>query len=554
LIRFSNVSFTYATTARPALHNVSLTIDDSSCLLITGSSGCGKSTLCRCINGLIPHFYGGTISGSVVVNDRDAFHTPTREMAQTVGMVFQDPENQLIKTQVESEIAFALEHRKLSHSLMEKRVEEALDTVGIDHLRNRTVATLSGGEKQKVAIASVLVMHPEVLVLDEPTSELDPKSAEEVLQVIKQLNEDLGLTVILVEHRIDRVLPFVDRVLRMDGGCIVFDGDPRSWVTSTPSSHSFGIPPVSRLGVLLNQSSSQLPLTIKEARSTLVPILQNKHVTMNMMHHQLSTEHEKKIVEVTNCYYQYPDGIRGVHNLNLVIRQGEFVTVIGRNASGKTTLAKLLSGLIQPLKGSVLVDGVDVKKTSPDQLAGVVGLVFQDPNMHLFADTVEEEISFMMNNLQWPALRLQQSLETMITTFNLHEVRHQYPRMLSSGQKQRVALASVLAAHPQLLILDEPTRGLDFVLKQSLMEYLKTYHLQGGTVLLISHDLELIAQYGDRVVLISQGSVIADGPKHEVLSKSLHFSPQINRLIQPLEKHGWPADVLTVDEVMSLLQ
>jgi len=554
LIRFSNVSFTYASSSTPSLDTINLEIDSGSCVLITGPSGSGKSTLCRCINGLIPNFYGGILSGSVMVHDHDAFQTPTREMAQIVGMVFQDPENQLVKNQVESEVAFALEHRGVSHTILRKRVEEAIDTIGIEHLRRRNISTLSGGEKQKVAIASVLVMHPEALILDEPTSELDPKSAEEILQVIKRLNEELGITIILVEHRIDRVLPFVDRVITMENGRIYADDEPRPWITHTASKNSASIPPVSHLGLLLDQSSSQLPLTIKEARTTLLPLLQQKNITTKKTTEKKVNKNEKPLIETVNCCYRYPQGSIGVNNLNLMIYPGEFVSIVGRNASGKTTLAKLLTGLLKPSKGKVRIQGTDSKKTSPDELAGIVGLVFQDPNAQLFADTVEEEISFMMQNLQWPSSRMQQSLENTIETFDLDRVRKQYPRMLSSGEKQRVALASVLAAQPQVLILDEPTRGLDYTLKQSLMKYLEEYRKQGGTVVLISHDLELIAQHGERVILMSQGSVIADGSKHEVLSKSLHFSPQINRLTQPLEKQGWPGDVLTVDEVMSLLR
>jgi energy-coupling factor transport system ATP-binding protein len=227
---------------------------------------------------------------------------------------------------------------------------------------------------------------------------------------------------------------------------------------------------------------------------------------------------------------------------------------MGRNASGKTTFAKLITGLLKPIKGTIIIDDINVGHTTSDQLAGVVGLVFQDPNVHLFANTVEEEISFMMQNLNRSSSQIQHSLDTMMNTFHLDHLLQQYPRMLSSGEKQRVALASVLAARPKLLILDEPTRGLDPLLKQSLMEYLTEYQNTGGTIVLISHDLELIAQYGDRVVLMSEGAIIADGSKHEVLSKSLHFSPQINRLTQPLVKDGWPDDLLTVDEVISRSQ
>lgn len=552
MIRFTDVGFSYANLSSSAIHNINLEIDDGECVLITGPSGCGKSTLCRCLNGLIPHFYGGRINGSVQVQDVDVFHSSTKDLATSVGMVFQDPENQLVKSQVDSEVAFALEHQGMKPALMQKRVEEALDIVGIDHLRRRNVSTLSGGEKQKVAIASVLVMHPEVLVLDEPTSELDPKSAEDVLQVVKRLNEELGLTILLVEHRIDRVLPFVDRVLSMDAGEIEFDGTPRQWIQQNAETQVSRIPPVSQLGLLLLQQDAQIPLTIKEARTTLLPVLKKRKLKIEKTLEKKGKKKNKALVDVRKCWYHYPDGPYGVQNLSLTIHPGEFISIIGRNASGKTTVAKLLTGLLKPTKGHIFIDGADVTKIPPDQLAGTTGLVFQDPNMHLFADTVDEEISFMMQNLQWDEKKIQDSLETMSTLFDLTAYKQQFPRMLSSGEKQRVALASVLAAQPKLLILDEPTRGLDATLKHQLMSFLMDYQQAGGTILLISHDIELIAAYGQRVLLMSEGKIIADGEKHEVLSNSLHFSPQINRLIQPLVKDGWPDNLLTVQEVMNL--
>jgi energy-coupling factor transport system ATP-binding protein len=554
LIKINDLTFSYAETDKTALNNISLKIEDSEFVLITGPSGCGKSTLCRCINGLVPSFYGGKIHGEVKVQDLDAIYTPTKVMAKKVGMVFQDPENQLVAMDVEKEIAFGLENFGFSKTIMAKRIEEVLDTVGIDHLRNRLLSTLSGGEKQKTAIASVLVLHPEILVLDEPTSELDPKGAEEVIQLVKRLNEEFGLTVVIVEHRIDRVLHSVDRIVIMDNGMIVYDGNPRDWIHHVGDTlPDIGVPPISRLSVELQKKNidAKTPLTIKEGRQYFSQVFKSKK--FNKHNFDLSQKNNSSgtiVVRVKNLWYKYPDGPTTLKDINLSVSKGEFVSLVGRNASGKTTLAKLLNGLLRPTKGLVEINGINTIKTSVETLSKHVGYVFQDPNVHLFADTVEDEITFIMQNLGFSPELIEESLEKMLKQFDLNHLRHVYPRSLSTGEKQRVALSSVLAASPQLLILDEPTRGLDYALKKNLMHHLKSYQENGGTILLISHDIELVAEFGERVILMSEGKIVADGTKHEVLANSLHFSPQINRLVQPFCKYGLSSDILTVNEVM----
>jgi energy-coupling factor transport system ATP-binding protein len=558
LIEINNVTFTYAEGKKTALNDVSLSINDSEFILIAGPSGCGKSTLCRCINGLVPSFYGGKISGSVTVQNINTLHTPTKEMAKTVGMVFQDPENQLVATDVEREIAFGLENLGISKTLMAKRIEEVLDTVGIDHLRHRQITTLSGGEKQKTAIASVLVLHPEILVLDEPTSELDPKGAEEVIQLVKRLNEEFGLTVLLVEHRIDRVLQSVDRLILMNNGMVAYDGNPRDWIHHVGDTlPDIGVPPITRLSVALQKKNidTKTPLTIKEGRQNFSSLFKSKKFKKTYFSSIWKSKNSNdSVVAIKNLWYKYPDSPTILRGINLSISKGEFVSLIGRNASGKTTLAKMLNGLLKPTKGTVKINGINTTKTSVETLSKYVGYVFQDPNVHLFADSVEEEITFMMHNLGFSPKSIEESLEKMLKQFNLNYCRYAYPRSLSTGEKQRVALSSVLAANPQLLILDEPTRGLDYELKKTLVHHLKTYQQNGGTILLITHDIELIAEFGERVLLISEGNIIADGTKHDVLSNSLHFSPQINRLIQPFTKYGLASDILTVDEIMQGIQ
>ena len=554
MINIENFTFYYGDSEKPALKNINLQIKDGEFILITGPSGGGKSSLCRCFNGLIPHFYGGRVTGNVAVQGTDVISHSTKELATKVGMIFQDPENQLVAMDVEREIAFGLENLAFPKMLIAKRLEESLDTLGISALRHRQVHELSGGEKQKVAIASVLALHPSILVLDEPTSELDPKSAEEVLSVVERLNDELGLTVILIEHRLDRVAQHVDRLIMMSHGEVVADGDPRQVLSSKkPVEIGVGVPPITKLVQGMRERGINIdktPLTVKEGRTMLEGVFQK---ASGQIPRRNKNDDGEPIIEIRKLWHVYPTGVTALKDISIKVCEGEFVAIMGRNASGKTTLVKHISGLLRPTKGMVLVDGIDTRRATIAELAKKVGFVFQNPNDHLFADTVEEEIAFTLKNLGGNGGEVKSRVDEILERFNIKEYRKQYPRYLSGGEKQRIALASVIIAQPRVLILDEPTRGMDYGLKSQLMAFLNEYRSQGNTVILVTHDVEMVAEHADRVILMSEGKVVVDDNKREVLSKALLFSPQINRLVQAFTKYGVPEDVLTVDEALDLL-
>jgi energy-coupling factor transporter ATP-binding protein EcfA2 len=548
LIRIREFSFSYNGADRPALQNINLAIEDGQFVLLTGASGSGKSTLCRVFNGLVPHFYGGQISGSAEVQGLDTLKTPPKELATKVGMVFQDPENQLVTTDVEREIAFGLENLGYPKNLITRRIEEALDTAGIAHLRFARHQELSGGEKQKVAIASVLALHPEVLVLDEPTSELDPQSAEEVLRLLERLNDELGLTVILIEQRLDRVVHLVDRMLVMGNGQILADGTPRGVMGGDIEGLGIGLPPVIRLMRKLRAKDlplNGLPLTVKDARLQLQKALKG----VKTAEFADAGASSKPVLNIDKLWFSY--GERAVlRNINLDIGRGDFIGIMGRNASGKTTLVKQFNGLLKPSKGKVRLDGVDTSKSTVAELSRRVGYVFQNPNDHLFADTVEDEIAFSLRNRGAAETQIAQAVEGMLDEFELGRYRKSYPRNLSGGEKQRVALASVLAGQPEVIVLDEPTRGMDYSLKKKLIAYLDGYRHRGNTVIMVSHDVETVAECAQRVVLLSEGRVVVEGNKREVLAKALLFSPQINRLAQALSGYGVADTTLTLSEML----
>jgi energy-coupling factor transporter ATP-binding protein EcfA2 len=548
LIRLRGFSFSYNGTDRPALNNISLTIEDGQFVLITGASGGGKSTLCRVFNGLVPHFYGGKISGQAEVQGRDILKTPPKELATKVGMVFQDPENQLVTTDVEREIAFGLENLSYPRNLIARRIEEALDTAGIAQLRFANHQELSGGEKQKVAIASVLALHPEILVLDEPTSELDPQSAEEVLRLLERLNDELGLTVILIEQRLDRVAHLVDRLLVMGGGQIIADGTPRVVMGGDTEGLGIGLPPVIRLMRQLpgkELALNGLPLTVKDARLQLQKALKG----VKTAEFADAGASAKPVLNVDKLWFSYGERA-ALRNINLDIERGGFIGIMGRNASGKTTLVKQFNGLLRPTKGRVRLEGVDTRQSTVAELSQRVGYVFQNPNDHLFADSVEDEIAFSLRNRGAEEAEIAKAVEGMLDEFELGRYRKSYPRNLSGGEKQRVALASVLVAQPEIIVLDEPTRGMDYVLKKKLINYLDDYRRRGNTVIMVSHDVETIAECAQRVVLLSEGRVVVVGNKREVLAKALLFSPQINRLAQALSGYGVADTTLTVGEML----
>lgn len=602
MIKVENLTFRYGDADKPAVRDVSLEIGDGEFVLITGPSGGGKSTLCRCFNGLIPHFYGGRIAGRVEVNGLDVTQHSTRELAATVGMIFQDPENQLVAVDAEREIAFGMENLAFPRDLIAKRMEESLDTLDISAIRRRRIQELSGGEKQKVVIASVLALHPNILVLDEPTSELDPKGAEEVLTTVGRLNDELGLTVILIEHRLDRVAQYVDRLIVLCQGTIVADGPPRHVLGEGKITDTgVGIPPIINLARGLRErgiGSGETPLTVKEGRIAFGKVFQGcfglsrdgdatagRSDGKNLAHPVVASllppslrgarrltgdeaiskrdssplangseqAPQPPLIEVKKLWHAYPGGCVALKGINLNIYEGEFVAIMGRNASGKTTLVKHINGLLKPTRGEVTVSGIGTGEATIAELARKVGFVFQNPNDHLFADTVEEEIAFTLRNFGFNDEETAMRVDEMLERFNLQEYRRQYPRSLSGGEKQRVALASVIAAHPRILILDEPTRGMEYRLKKELMAFLKEYRGQGGAVILVTHDVETVAEHADKVMLLSEGRIVVYGGKREVLSGALLFSPQINRLVQAFEGYGVPGDILTADEALEIL-
>lgn len=513
MIRVERLSFSYPNAARPVLDGVTFDVEPGELTLVIGPSGGGKSTLLRCLNGLVPHFHGGTFGGSVSVDGRDTREHQPRELADVVGLVLQDPESQIVAETVEDEVAFGMENLGLSRTTMRKRLEEVLDLLGIVPLRRRALNTLSGGELQRVAIASVLSMQPRVLLLDEPTSQLDPQTAEELLTTVQRLNDDLGLTVLMAEHRLERVAQYADRVLYVAGDGSVLAMDVREAMTTLPLA-----PAVSRLGRALGWSP--VPLSVREGRRFATTIDAAVLPQPNG-----ARPRNEATVSVDGLSVEY-DGVRALKGVSLGAHRGEILVLMGRNGAGKTTLLRALVGLTEVGSGSATISGHDVATTPTEALAKDVAFVPQDPTSVLYHDCIEREIEDTLSGTGRGG-----SVEEALDEWGLRDLRRSHPGDVSAGERQRAALAAMLAGRPHLILLDEPTRGMDYETKRMLVENLRRRCDAGATVLLASHDVELAGACADRVLLLAEGRVVVEGPAREVLADTLTFSTQVNKLM-----------------------
>ena len=519
MISYREVTYTYPGKQNAAIHQVSLDLAPKTFTLVVGSSGAGKSTFLRCMNGLVPHFSGGEIQGRIRVNGQDPVSATPRWMSRHVGFVFQDPEAQFVVDRVEDEIAFALENEAVDPDEMQQTVAHILDLLGLSGLKNRRLETLSGGERQRVAIAAALALHPQILVLDEPTSQLDPASAEDVLLTLVRLNQEIGLTIVLAEHRLERVLPFVNQIVFLDENTPgVIAGSPRQVLEQIDLNA-----PLITLGKAL--SWKPLPLTVEEGKSCL----SRSNIAPDILEgaRQPGPRMTVPYISIQNLDYQY-DQEQVLKSVNLEIFTGQIAVLMGPNGAGKTTLLRTSVGLLRPKIGQVFLAGEDIVEKHVAEVCRDIGYLPQDPNALLFADTVREELLITLQNQELS--EDDHPPEALLEWLGIADLADSYPRDLSVGQRQRVALAAIMITHPKALLLDEPTRGLDYSAKRELARLLKTWRNEDIAILLVTHDVELAAAVADRVVLMEAGKIIVDGEPANILRHSSIFSPQVAQL------------------------
>lgn len=490
-----DLSFRYRDRQDLAVRGVSFSANSGEILLIAGASGCGKTTLIRCINGLIPRSYKGEMAGRILVHGEDTAKWKLSTISQKVGTVLQDPERQILGTKVLNEVAFGLENLGLPRQEIYQRVDESLAHLKITHLRDRDTFLLSGGEKQKVALAGVLAMRPSILLLDEPLASLDPASAGETLDAVRVLADE-GMTVLMIEHRVEDVLRIhPERVMYIGAGEIRYLGD------------------VDGLSKVVNYHEVKLPAReiVNRARNDPAPI--GITPLPGIPRNNVGTDH---LVRFENVSFGYEPNVEVLHGINLEIQRGDVIAVLGPNGSGKTTFVKHAIGLLKPRSGRVLVNGKDTRESSVAEIASTLGYVFQSPSHMLFAPTVREELEFGPKNLGHSQEDMDKEVKEALRIVNLSEMEQDPPLALSFGQQKRVSIAAILAMRSRILVMDEPTAGQDY---QNYMSFMDSILQLPGfeAVMFITHDVDLAVIYANRVMLVADGRLVADGPPHEVL-------------------------------------
>ncbi|MBU9723374.1 MULTISPECIES: ABC transporter ATP-binding protein [Bacillaceae] len=567
-INFKNVTFSYPENpAMPALQDLSLQVEKGQFVVLCGHSGCGKSTLLRLLKQEIkPH---GAILGDIQLEGQSLL--VENSSSKGIGYVFQDPENQVVADEVLHELAFGLENVGLSTNEMRNRIAEMVNFMGAENLLHRKTHTLSGGQKQQLNLASVLLMQPNVLLLDEPTAQLDPVSAREFLDMIVRLNGEFGLTVIMAEHRLEEVLAVADKIVMMEKGQIRLEGRPKEilpkvWDSSekpyVPTIPSFYLKVFDQgqegCGV---GASSEVPLTVKEGRSWLrerrdgSPVYgyESTESTQLISEHKLDKPElppSEPIIEVKNLFFQYDarkpsEAI--LKGLSLNLHKGEFYTLLGGNGSGKSTLMKLICGVSKPQRGKVIINKRDLKRWGRQELAKMIGYLPQNPKLYFIQDTVGKELQDTLEQWGLATESGEKRTSDLLNSLGIPHLTNKHPYDLSGGEIQKVALACLLVRQPQILLLDEPTKGLDPVSKGQLADILLELQSQGLTIMMTSHDVEFAAKYADRCGMMFEGRITSESSPASFFKGNFFYTTMIQRLFR-----GYTEDVVTMEEAIRI--
>ena len=542
IVKINNVSFTYPNETNPILKNMNLTIHQGEFIVLIGQSGCGKSTLLRHFKReLRPH---GTMTGTIFYKDCDLEQLDAEVAAADIGYVFQNPDNQIVTDKVWHELAFGLESLGIDAPTIRRRVAEMANFFGIQKWFHHKTTELSGGQKQLLNLASIMVMQPKLLLLDEPTSQLDPIAALEFIQTLHRLNKELGITIILIEHRLEEVLTLADRVLIMDEGSILFDGLPKEILKALPANHAMitALPTATKIFHLLN-GNGPIPLTIREGQRWLSN--QQYNFTSSNTLPRTSKIDTDIILEAKDIAFRYEkNGLDIVHHFNLQVKKQEFVTIIGGNGTGKSTVLAILSGLQKPYHGKVFLFNKAIKSYSNKQLyQQYLTLLPQNPKTLFVQKTVHQELDDMAHLHKMSEAKIQETIQL----FNLTHLLNRHPYDLSGGEQQKLALAKLLLIEPKILLLDEPTKGLDAHAKEELAGILKDLQAKGMTIIMVTHDIEFSAQYSNRCALFFDGSIVSEGEPRAFYSGNNFYTTAAHRISRDLLSNA-----ITCEDVVTL--
>jgi len=574
VVSIENLSYQYPRSPDLALQDLNLTVQRGEFLGIIGATGAGKTTLCLTLNGIVPQFHGGRFFGHVNVAGLDTLDTPIPQLAQHVAMVFQDPETQLVTNSVEDEVAFALENLCVSRNEILRRIPWALSQVRLSGLEHRHPSELSGGEKQRLAIAAALAVQPQMLVLDEPTSQLDPAGAQQVFATVRDLNARLGITVILASHASEELAQYTDRIALLSHGQLVTVDTPTRLLAQVKrlQQHAIRPPQVAIFYQLLSERglhTSSIPVTLAQAEQvydTVCPEILRcaQNDTSSVILHTAqnpSRAQTKNLLEMREVTYTYPDGTQALRDVSMNVHQGEYLMIVGQNGAGKTTLVKHFLHLLEPSAGQVLLDGRDVRQLTVSDLARRIGFISQNPDNQIFGTSVEDEVAFAPRNLGLRGPDLQERVDESLTAMGLTAQRRLHPLALPQGDRARVVIAAVLAMRPEILIFDEPTTGQDDTGAQRILDVSRQLHHMGKTVIVVTHHLHLMPGYAERAIVMGKGVIVLDAPIRQALHATdvLHSTylipPQIVQLAQYIaQRMGVTLPILTPEELAACVR
>jgi len=531
-IEVNALNFVYKGRTRKALDGLDFEQEQGEMVVLMGHTGAGKSTFSRCLNGLIPHFHKGNYSGEIRILGNPIMDKRVHDLVDQIGLVFQDFESQLFSTNVELEVAFGPENLCLPREEISERIDDALQLVRLKGFQRREPASLSGGEKQRLAIASILAIRPKIVVMDEPTTDLDPQGKLEIFSVARLLRSE-GYTILFIEHEAEAAME-ADKIVIMDEGKVVREGKPCELLKDSQLLENHGIRPPQIAELLEEINEPTIPITMEETLKVFEQrdwkISDENYMALLKKDEQRQKGYGKKIIEVKDLEYVYPGNIKALDSISLEIREGEFLAIIGQNGSGKTTLAKHFNGLLKPSKGEVRIAGEDTKRKQVSELGKIVGYVFQNPDHQIFADTVEDEVAFGPRNLGIPRDKISLFVEDALKEVGLEGYERYDPFSLTKGERQRVAVASILAVRPRVVILDEPTTGLDYREQKSIMELLQNLNRKGHTIIIITHSLWVVAEYAKRVLVLHKGKILLDDQTRKVFSQEEKLDQSFLRL------------------------
>ena len=561
LVTLDNVSYIYPRAEKPALHDITLTIGKGEFLGLIGPTGAGKTTLCLSLSGIVPQFYGGRFFGHIAVAGLDTLTHPVSHLARHVGAVFEDPETQLTATSVENEIAFALENLNVPRDEMLVRIPRALEAARLEGTAKKHPRELSGGQKQRLAIAAALAVQPDILVLDEPTSQLDPMGAQEVFATVRELNKTLGITVVMAGHAAEELAEYADRLALLVDGALVAVGTPDDLYAQVERLESYHVrpPQVAQTFARVRQAGVAvpvIPVRLEEGIMALKAAAQSYPVHAPPISPTTTVKQGTPLLSVRNLTHVYGDGTPALRDVSLDVRAGEYLLIVGQNGAGKSTLAKHFLRLLLPTSGAVLVDGADTRDLTTSALARRIGYVAQNPDNQIFNATVEAEVAFALKNLAYPPEEIWARTEESLTALGLLEHRAAHPLALPKGDRARVVIAAILAMRPDVVIFDEPTTGQDYRGARAILNISQQLHAAGKTVIVITHHLYLMPDYAERVVVMGKGTLLLDAPIRaayhavDVLASTYITPPQAVLLARALaEEHQADFPLLTPAEV-----